>query len=40
MGFEQQQGYLKWREDRGDLKQLADLLAKPPAVEVLALFDA
>jgi len=30
----------KWGEDRGDLKELGDLLAKPPAVEVLALFDA
>jgi quinol monooxygenase YgiN len=37
---EQQQGYIKWRDQTGDLKQLVDMLAQPPVVETFELIDA
>ena len=33
---EQQQGYISWREERGDLAQLRELLAQDPTVSYLA----
>jgi quinol monooxygenase YgiN len=36
----QQQSYVAWRNQTGDLKQFIDLLAKPPIVESFELFDA
>jgi quinol monooxygenase YgiN len=38
--LEQQQGYIKWREQTGDLKQLLDMLAQPPVFAVFELIDA
>jgi quinol monooxygenase YgiN len=38
--LEQQQGYIKWREQTGDLKQFVDMLVQPPVVEVFELIDA
>ncbi len=36
----QQQAYVAWRKQTGDLKLLMDFLAKPPVVETFELFDA
>lgn len=36
---EQQQGYLAWRGERGDLEEFADFLVSPPDVQVRVVFD-
>ena len=38
--IEQQQGYIAWRQARGDLAQFGAFLAKDPLIEVFDLFDA
>lgn|SRR6266481_4511607 len=35
----QQQGYIAWREQKGDLGKLMDMLEAPPRVEISEVFD-
>jgi quinol monooxygenase YgiN len=35
----QQQGYIAWREQKGDLAMLVDMLEAPPRIEIREVFD-